>query len=268
MKNKRLIVILCVLAFLTVLVVVNSTLFTLQGISMNWLTTKYMLQDTKDYEIADEIELGQSVFLLNKAEITKKLEKSNPYLRVVQLETKFPNKLVVHCAERESLYSIRISNTQYAILDEMGKVLSIASSQSFQGMEASLGTKPIIVDFISLGLKAEDFCVGEVVSSSYVANLMTSLSRSFREASYDPTTTKGVIKSIEVASLGDFSQVSIMARNGMEINISDVESMTTTKLLLAFDRYNFKHSKGEVDCVIDVRFCESMNNIVANIYEK
>ena len=156
MKNKRLIVILSVLAFLTVLIVINSTLFTLQGISMNWLTSKYMLQDIKDYEIAEDIKLGQSIFLLNKDEIAKKLEKSNPYLRVIQLETKFPNKLVVHCAERESLYAIKISSNEYVVLDELGKVLTITNNQSmFEGTEASLGTRPIIMDFVSLSLKAE-----------------------------------------------------------------------------------------------------------------
>ena len=147
MKNKRLIVILSVLAFLTVLIVINSTLFTLQGISMNWLTSKYMLQDIKDYEIAEDIKLGQSIFLLNKDEIAKKLEKSNPYLRVIQLETKFPNKLVVHCAERESLYAIKISSNEYVVLDELGKVLELTNGSIFEGSEADLGTRPIRINF-------------------------------------------------------------------------------------------------------------------------
>lgn len=268
MKNKRLVIILCVLAFLTVLIAINSTLFTLQGISMNWLTTKYMLQDVKDYEIIEDIELGGSVFLLNKDEITQQLEKSNPYLRVVSLETKFPNKLVIHCAERESLYAIKITSSQYVILDEMGKVLTITEdARMFEGNGANLGAVPIVIDFASLSLKREDFVEGEKVNSQYVANILSSLSYSLREASYIPTTSKGVIKSIEVVSMGNSSKISMMTRSGIEINIVDVENLTTKKLLLGFERYNHYHNLGSVNCVIDVWYCQETESIIASVDE-
>ena len=62
MKNKKLIGLLIVLAFITVLVVLNSTLFTLQSISVNWLTTKCELETLKDYTMVDSIEKGESIF--------------------------------------------------------------------------------------------------------------------------------------------------------------------------------------------------------------
>ena len=74
MKSKRLIILLCIAAFLTVLIVINSTLFTLQSISVNWLTTKCELQTVKDYQITDEISKGQSIFLIKKDELSSKLE--------------------------------------------------------------------------------------------------------------------------------------------------------------------------------------------------
>ena len=127
MKSKRLIVMLCVLVFLTVLIVINSTLFTLQSISVNWLTTKNQLQKFKDYEIIEDVSLGQNIFLVKKENIANKLEKDFHYLRVVSIETKFPNKIVIHCAERESLYAVKLSDKEYAIIDERGKVLDISN---------------------------------------------------------------------------------------------------------------------------------------------
>ena len=80
MKNKKLIGILIILVFLTVLVVLNSTLFTLQTISINWLTTKYNLEDVKDYTMVEDINKGESIFLIKKDEIASSLEKKYPYL--------------------------------------------------------------------------------------------------------------------------------------------------------------------------------------------
>ena len=95
MKNKKLIGLLIVLAFITVLVVLNSTLFTLQSISVNWLTTKCELETLKDYTMVDSIEKGESIFLVKKDKIVENLEKKYSYLRVVSIETKFPNKIVI-----------------------------------------------------------------------------------------------------------------------------------------------------------------------------
>ena len=72
MKNKKLIGLLIVLAFITVLVVLNSTLFTLQSISVNWLTTKCELETLKDYTMVDSIEKGESIFLVKKDKIVDK----------------------------------------------------------------------------------------------------------------------------------------------------------------------------------------------------
>ena len=60
---------------------------------------------------------GIPVFAVNKTEIINKLEKENYYLKVVNIETVFPNKLIVHCAEREELFSIKLSENLYYICD-------------------------------------------------------------------------------------------------------------------------------------------------------
>ena len=157
---------LSILAFLTVLIVINSTLFTLQKVSINWLTTKYMidLNGTKDYNITDEVDVGGSIFMLQKDDISAHLEKEFPYLRVVSIETKFPNKLVIHSAERESLYAVSMGNNMYAILDEMGKVLAKSSYKKiFEGddfvsvsMRKGGATNNHEVDAISGGTKTCD----------------------------------------------------------------------------------------------------------------
>jgi len=266
MKGKRLIVLLSVLAFLTVLIVINSTLFTLQKVSVNWLTTKYVLDlnNVKDYNITDKVHLGGSIFFVEKDEIAEDLERSFSYLRVVSIETKFPNKIVIHSAERESLYAVSLGSNRYAVLDEMGKVLNISTYERlFEG--ADLGTRPILVDFLSVSLSDKDLTIGEYVESEYVAYILSSLSRSLRESGYSPTTSKGVLKSVSIESKEGYSLVNMQTRNGMVITIDDFEICTTDKLMLGFERYNSLHNDGVVDCTILVWYCEDSEKIFADV---
>lgn len=263
MKNKRLIVLLSVLVFITVLIVINSTIFTLQKINVNWLTTKNELQSVKDYEIVESIDMGQSIFLLNKNKIAEELEKEHPYLQVVSIETKFPNKIVVHSAERESLYAIEISHNEYAVLDEKGKVLKLSDSRIFEGV--TLSPRPIMVAFNNLSLGVKDFVVGEQVSNKQVSGMLTSLSRSLRESRYSPITSKGVFKSINVVSTGEYNEVNMVTRSGMTLKIKKIEEYTTDKLLLALERYNYFHTSGVVDSTIEVWYNTELNMILADL---
>ena len=74
MKNKKLIVLFSILVFLTVLVVLSSTLFTLQTVNIKWHTEKYKMSNFKDYDIADSVSLGGSIFLVDKDEMSSKIQ--------------------------------------------------------------------------------------------------------------------------------------------------------------------------------------------------
>ena len=244
MKSKKLIIFLSILIFLTVLIVLNSTLFTLQSININWLTTKCELENVKDYSIVNSIDKGGSIFLVDKEEIKFKLEKENEYLRVVSIETKFPNKIVVHCAERESMFAIKLSDNEYAVVDELGKVLSLSTSSIFAGSE--LSAKPIKVFFNSIALNSKDFVKGEMIKNESIVNLLSQLSYSLRESDYIPTTSKRNIMSIDVTSLGKSVEIYFQTRNGIRIILKDGLDFTTNKFLLGLDRYNYFHQEGVI----------------------
>ena len=273
MKGKRLVVMLSMLAFIVVLVVINSTLFTLQSIIINWMTSQNKLQGVKDYQISENISLGQNIFLLKKDSITSSLEKKYPFLRVVSIETKFPNKIVIHSAERESLYAIKLtddsqgqsSNVQYAIVDELGKILEISDERYFDGTSGDLGATPIKVDFESMALNIANFTIGETIQDQYIIELIKQLSYSLRESRYNPTTSKGVLKYINVVRLGEETEVSMETRSGIKLVIKDVENYTTDKLLVALERYNHYHYEGVIDCTIEVWYSEKVGGVVANV---
>ncbi len=265
MKSKRLVGFLIILAFLTVLIVLNSTLFTLQSVSVNWLTTKNEMVGIKDSDIIDTVTTGESIFLVDKDKISFDLEKEFPYLRVVGLETKFPNKLVVHTAERETLYAVAISDDggskYYMILDEMGKVLKKTNSSIFAGEE--LGAKPIKVSFVGATVNPEHYVVGEELKDSGIRDILHSLSRTMREAGHNPTTSKGVFTDISIVYAGNEKEINFATRNGMVISLKDAENFTTDKLLLGLEVYDRNQQSGVVEGTIDVWYNLTQNKIVA-----
>lgn len=198
MKHRRLVIFLIILAFITVLIVLNSTLFTLQSISINWLTTKYQLENISDISITAGIKKGDSIFLVKKDNISEELEKKYPYLRVVSIETKFPNKIVIHSAERESLYAIKLGDNNYVITDELGKVLTYSNSSIFAVSE--LGVTPIRVEFNNITLNESKFVVGELIQDTGILELLSKLAITLRESNYSPTTSKGIFTSISIVS--------------------------------------------------------------------
>ena len=102
MKNARLLVILGVFVFLTAIIVLGSTVFTLSTVEIGWLSTTKVLSATSDSKLIEsaEFDKGESVFLLDKEKYRNKLEQNNPYIKVINLEIKFPNKLKVTVVER------------------------------------------------------------------------------------------------------------------------------------------------------------------------
>lgn len=265
MKNKRLVVLLSVLAFLTVLIVLSSTVFTLQKVSISWLTTKDEMIGIKDTSITSMVQTGSSIFLVDKEDITSDLEKNFPYLRVVGIETKFPNKIVIHSAERESLFAISMDDGNnakyYMVLDEKGKVLKKTNSSIFAGEE--LGAKPIKVTFINANVNSNDYIVGEEVKDNSVKDLLTRLSYTMREAGHTPTTSKGVFTDISIENNGNKKEINFITRNGMVISLKDAEHLTTDKLLLGLTVYDKNQQSGVAEGTIDVWYNTKENKIMA-----
>lgn len=269
MKSKRLIILLSILIFVTVLIVLNSTLFTLQNVSVNWLTTKNTLQNVKDYELVKGVSKGQSIFLVKKDIIAKDLEKEHPYLRVVSIETKFPNKIVVHTAERQSLYAIKLTNEKdYAVLDENGKVLKIDEYDNiFESNESTLETTPIKIEFKNnLSIKDDDLEEGEFIKINNVANLLSTLSLSLRESGYEPLTSKGVLKSIQVESNGENTDIWLYTWSGLIIKVNNIEGKSTEKLLLGFSVYNTLLNSSKIEYLIDVTYVQNQDDIAVKIF--
>ena len=257
MKSKRLVVLMVILCFVVLLVVLSSTVFTLQSVSLNWLTTRSLLAEDDLDSLTSNIKvpIGESVFLFKKSDLKEELEKNNPYLQVVSIETVFPNRAVVHVAERRQLYAIKISQENYIVLDKYLKILNITSADDLFAI--SEGNRPAIVEIqdeninINVGEnktvrveisasgiieETKQFAVGDFLDIENIDDSLKSLTESLLEANYKDQSIRGFISKISL-NLNSNEEINIETRCGIAISLKACNEDLTTKLLTGIGAY-------------------------------
>ena len=122
MKYKRLIIVLCsILGAVVLCTILSFTLFRVHNVSLNFKnqTSLFATEQAKNQIISSaNINYSIPIFTLNKSEIKQNLESKNPYLKVINIETVFPNGIVIHCAQREEMVCVESREDRYYICDE------------------------------------------------------------------------------------------------------------------------------------------------------
>lgn len=243
MKNARLLIILGVFVFLTAIIVLCSTVFTLGTVEIGWLSTTKVLSSKTDSQIVESAEFkkGESIFLIDKEKYKQNLETNNPYLKVINLEIKFPNKLKVSVVEREELYALKVVNTKaasgysYVYLDYDLKVLKITDSQVVANQQ-----NPAILTLQNLNYTVNDFSAGSFTNMP-VANMLTSVGSMLSSTGYTNTLTKALLKSIDV-NYDVSTTINIQTTYGLNLKIINATEKTSEKMLKALSVYEYYHN--------------------------
>lgn len=155
-KHKKLIIVLSVIvALLITLIVLMFTLFSLKSVEIEFETGNKIITNEMQSQIINEIDLGGTVFFKNKDEMTSKIEKKYPYVKVINIETILPNKFIIHIAERQEIYAISSLN-RTCYLDNELKVLRI-NEENF----ISVSTNAIKLDLFGLDFDLSAFSEGQ-----------------------------------------------------------------------------------------------------------
>lgn len=218
-----------ILVFFAVLVVLSSAVFSLSSVQLNFLSTTYVLSDEQAILDSAKFKYGENVFFLSKSTYKANLEKSNPYLRVLNIETIFPNKMIVNAVERQETYVFKLDNNKYAKTDEFLKILSVSSvyqNNSENGIEILNCEVTTQTD-----LQAGDFF-------SVTDAFLTDLFKCFREWKTSYNELKSRIQSVELNYNGYQDRLLINMRSGVQIIVRSSKSNLSDKLNLAFSFYD------------------------------
>ena len=112
MRNKKLIILFSVLLGITLLVVFNSVLFSVQHVNAycyNQEQSVYQEQVLK----AHKIKRGKSIFLVNKKKVIDNVHSAVPQVRVVNVEKKFPNRIWINYVEETEYLQVSQGTKTY-----------------------------------------------------------------------------------------------------------------------------------------------------------
>lgn len=232
MKNKRLLIFLSVFAFLVLIVVLCSTVFTVKSVSINWLVTNVNIGVSNE-EIVANVETGESVFLVDKKAIIKNLENKYPYLKIVSAEVKFPNKLVLHSAVRQELYSLKIKDNKHAILDGECKVLRIATDSQLND-----DIKPIPINLEGYSYNENNFTVAQTADIGWIKNVINNFSIALYQKGYAEIDAKNNIKSLNIDISGYDNKISLTTYYGVSIEIQQISDQLSNKFAFGIDVYD------------------------------
>ncbi len=186
-----------ILGVVLLVVILNFTLFSISTIEIDFKNqTQIFTEESKSNIIANSgINKGTSVFGLSKKSAKAKLERDNPYLKVVNIETVFPNKIIIHCAEREETYAVKASDKKYFICDADFKVLNIQPSYRNDQYNAILfnGLESIIQNTNRVN-------AGEFLEFSSEEKILKSIGSSLLQANKNVSEQRALIQEINFTS--------------------------------------------------------------------
>lgn len=217
------------MVFFAVVVVLTSTVFSLASVELKFLSTTINLTDEQAILQSVDFRYGENVLLANKKSYIAQIEKQNPYIRVLNIETIFPNKYIINAVERTETYVFKMDNNKYAKTDENLKVLSISNvyqnntENGIQIKNSALTSQTNIVE--------GDFFVAP-------NGFLKGLFDCFREWNDSYAAIKSKIESVELNYNNDEQRILINMRSGVQIIVRKVQNNLSDKLNLAFSFYD------------------------------
>ena len=248
MKNKKLRVCLIVFASLVLVIVLTSAIFALKNISLDFFGETDKLSGSEQTIIdSADFKQGSNVLFMKKNYYISKIEKKNPYVKVVNIETVFPNSIIIHCTERVELLAVKQTDNTYAILDEDLKVLNVVNHFENTDQNAiiiqGLGniSPQNAGDFLSLDARQNE--------------LVKSTINSLKEWKLSPSVLKQKVEFVCIDYERE-NQVLVKMRSGVKIVVKDANILCSDKFNMAFSAYE-SNTKYQTSGTLEVRITES-----------
>lgn len=238
LKHKKLLISLGVVLGLVLLIIILSfTLFSLHTVTVEFKNNTQIFTEESKLSISENevIKYGSPIYTINKSKIIEELEKDKPYLEVINIETVFPNKLIIHCAEREETYAVKAGDKKYFICDKDFKVLTIRPNYT------SLQDNSILfLGLENLILNTNRVNEGEFLEFSSEGEMLKSIGQAMLLNNKTVSDQRALIKSIELDSCVYYytaknqPYLKFTDYNGFVTNIYVPETLLANKLQVMF----------------------------------
>lgn len=253
-KNAKIAIIVSIIALIALIVVLSSTVFSVQKAEVVWYKEPSSTLSAIDDEtvLAKSNVKSQSVFFLDRNKAITSLEDSFPELRVIDIEVAWPNVMKIHAIEREAVYVLPVKDGKFAVVDEYFKVLDVINSFDSTKTNAVLLTDETVKQLsVSKGYNINIFGKG-VFRDTYYA---------FIELSRDITDFRAIAKSVSVSE----TTLIITTHQGTTIKIDKPFANTRVKVRMAINTFDKLTTEDYPNSVIYV-FVNDDNQLVSRYY--
>lgn len=224
MRNKRLIIIFSVLLSITLLVVFNSVLFSVQHVYASCMNVEEKdLKYESEVLSSHKIKRGTSIFFVDKAKVTKNIEQATGHrVKVLNVEKSFPNRIYINYVEVKAYAHVQSGGVTYYLSNDM-TVMETADGETT--IELILGS--------DAGQFGESFAY-TTESGINAAEALTRIINGFESCGTDYNHNRFVsyFKNIDLS--GKF--IKIEMNSGLMIEIINVQSLEQ-KMRLAMSIY-------------------------------
>lgn len=271
-KHKiKFIILLVFVLILVTAIILMFTLFALKSVELEFKTETLNISYDQQEDIKQKThEYGGSVLFIGKEKIVNDLENQFPYLKIVNIETVFPNKLIIHCAEREELFVINSQNKFY-YLDEELKLLKISDindntciNLNFEDIILDDSLNPPSYKIVNLDLNLSNAEEGQFIKlinndgGVFLLNKLEDISKfiltAFEQNNRQIDIVKQQFKEFEIfykaqkiteSSLAWRICLRLVDRNDYEIQIVDCDVVLAEKISVLYDALTYAVSNPE-----------------------
>ncbi len=125
MTQKRIIIVLSILAVIATLLLVSSLVFKVKTIDVV-ISGEETSLNAEDILNKSGLKKGNNIFVINKNKAINNIEKNIPTAKVISITSKFPNKLIINVSKRVKEFYIKHeteTTVEYLIVDNDLKIL-------------------------------------------------------------------------------------------------------------------------------------------------
>ncbi len=206
MTNKRVIIVLSILAVVAILMLVSSLVFKIKTIDVIFLDTEVETVFTSDeVKDASKIKMGGSIFLVGKNKAINNIEKAIPTAKVEKITSKFPNKIIISVKNRIEEFYVKFENDverKFLVCDSDLKILRETTEEP-QGL-CELKINPSSTDiaaFLDNGFMLEIISIFE--SYTFDANKVKEYFKNINKTETDLIITTNINTTITIKNIAD-----------------------------------------------------------------
>lgn len=241
MSKKAIIITSVCVGVVAVVLILFWTLFALSSVTVEFhTTTKNLTLSEEEIVEAGDFSYGACVLFDGKNKYVERLNKKAgedekfAYLEVVNIETVFPNRYIIHVAEREEVFAIQTGN-EVLILDDDLRVLS---KESLADGESYISSKQNAIELKNLTILNDEINVGDFleVEQTGVLEFYNAFLANNRTLAEQKGFVKEILLGVNHVDITEMDYVSatILTHSGREFVINNIDFALANKIQLMF----------------------------------